>query len=165
MQQKIQNIEQKFSKAENEVRLAVMNFIIDNKRPFNIKADGRKALGNITLSTEENFGSIIDTLREGDGMVTDEEGNVNFIYPVSAMPTNHRVTLADGREFTAMCAIDAIGSAFTFHQDTEIHSKCSGCGEDIYIRVRDGKIVEHNPEGLHALTFVLSELSNWAGSC
>lgn len=64
-----------------------------------------------------------------------------------------------------MCAIDAIGSAFTFHQDTEIHSKCSSCGADVFVRVKDGKIVEHSPADLHALTFTLGEIANWAGSC
>ena len=98
-------------------------------------------------------------------MVVDEENNVNFIYPVSALPTNHQVKLADGRSFTAMCAIDAIGAAFTFHQDTEIHSVCSVCGAPIHIVMQDGTPVEYSPKDLHALTFTLGEISNWAGSC
>ena len=116
MQEKIQNIHQKFNAPQNEIRLAIMNFIVDNHRPFSLKEDGYTALKGITLSSAEDFCSITEVLCEKDGMVTDEEGNVNFIYPVSALPTNHHVTLADGREFCAMCAIDAIGSAFTFHR-------------------------------------------------
>lgn len=111
MQEKIQNIHQKFNAPQNEIRLAIMNFIVDNHRPFSLKEDGYTALKGITLSSAEDFSSITEVLCEKDGMVTDEEGNVNFIYPVSALPTNHHVTLADGREFCAMCAIDAIGSA------------------------------------------------------
>lgn len=165
MQEKIQNIHQKFDAPQNEIRLAIMNFIVDNHCPFSLKEDGYTALKGITLSSAEDFSSITEVLCEKDGMVTDEEGNVNFIYPVSALPTNHHVTLADGREFCAMCAIDAIGSAFTFHQDTEIHSKCSSCGADVFVCVKDGKIVEHSPADLHALTFTLGEIANWAGSC
>ena len=160
-----QNIQKKFNQAQNEVRLAIMDFIINEKRPFNLKTDGFGALKNIRLSSEKDFADITAELRAKDGMVVDEENNVNFIYPVSALPTNHQVKLADGRSFTAMCAIDAIGAAFTFHQDTEIHSVCSVCGAPIHIVMQDGTPVEYSPKDLHALTFTLGEISNWAGSC
>ena len=91
MQEKIQNIHQKFNAPQNEIRLAIMNFIVDNHRPFSLKEDGYTALKGITLSSAEDFSSITEVLCEKDGMVTDEEGNVNFIYPVSALPTNHHV--------------------------------------------------------------------------
>ena len=48
--------------------------------------------------------------------------------------------MADGREFTAMCAIDAMGAAFTFHQDTEVHSVCAMCEEPVYVKIVDGKL-------------------------
>lgn len=48
---------------------------------------------------EQEYEEIIQCLIDKDGMVVDEETkNVNFIYPVSSLETNHRVTLADGRE-------------------------------------------------------------------
>ena len=94
-----------------------------------------------------------------------EENRVNFIYPVSAIETGHQVTLEDGRNFSAMCAIDAIGAAFTFHQDTEVRSACAVCGEPIYVKIQNGKIAEYAPQSLQALTFPLGELVNWAGSC
>lgn len=160
-----QNIQRKFNQAQNEIRLAVMDFIIAEKRPFNLKTDGFGALKEIRYSQPDDFSGIAAALREKDGMVADEEQNVNFIYPVSALPTNHHVRLADGRTFTAMCAIDAIGAAFTFHQDTEIDSVCAVCGTPVHIVMRDGAPVEHSPSDLHALTFTLGEISNWAGSC
>lgn len=160
-----QNIQAKFNEKQNEVRFAIMNFIIDNKRPFHMKQDGYEALKGIRLSQQNEFEDILEALESRDGFSADEEGNINFIYPVSALPTAHRVTLADKREFTAMCAIDAIGSTFTFHQDTQIHSSCSVCGQDIYVRMKDGACAEHSPNGLHALSFCLEEISNWAASC
>ena len=119
-----QNVQAKFNEKQNEVRIAIMNFIIDNKRPFHMKQDGYEALKGISLSGKDEFEDILDVLHSRDGFSADEEGNINFIYPVSALPTAHRVTLADGREFSAMCAIDAIGATFTFHEDTQIHSSC-----------------------------------------
>lgn len=115
---------------------------------------------------EQEYEEIIQCLIDKDGMVVDEEEkNVNFIYPVSSLETNHRVTLTDGREFTAMCAIDAMGAAFTFHQDTEVHSVCAMCEEPVYVKIVDGKVADYSPKTLHALTFPLGELANWAGSC
>lgn len=160
-----QNIQGKFNAAQNEIRLAIMEFIINEGRPFNIETDGFHALKNIKLSTINDFHEIIGMLASKDGFVADEEQDVNFIYPVSALETRHKVTLADGRNFYAMCAIDAIGATFTFHQDTEVHSVCSVCEEEVYVKMQDGKAVEYRPQKLHALTFKLEELVNWAGSC
>lgn len=160
-----QNLHAKFTDAQNEIRIAIMNFIIDNKRQFNLESDGFSALENINLSSNEDYSDIVAVLKEKDGLVPNSLGDVNFIYPVSALPTHHRVTLADGREFTAMCAIDALGAAFTFEQDSEVHSKCSMCGKQVYVKIRDGKVGECSPEGLHALSFDLSGLVNWATSC
>ncbi len=160
-----QNVHAKFDAKQNEIRLAIMEFIINEQRPFNLEKDGFAALSGIRLSTEAEFDQIVSVLREKDGMVADEEGNVNFIYPVSALPTNHQVTLADGRTYCAMCAIDAMGSTFTFHQDSEIHSVCAACGTPVHIKFHNGEIVEHSPENFYALSFVLGELANWAGSC
>ena len=39
-----QNIQAKFNEKQNEVRIAIMNFIIDNKKPFHMKQDGYDAL-------------------------------------------------------------------------------------------------------------------------
>ena len=160
-----QNIQEKFTDAQNELRLAIMNFIIDNGRPFNLKSDGFAALSGIRLSSGGEYSGIVALLQEKDGLVADEAGNVNFIYPASALPTHHRVTLADGREFTAMCAIDALGAAFTFGQDAKVNSKCSVCGAPVHVEIRSGVVAKCSPESLHALSFDLAGLSNWAASC
>lgn len=134
-----QNIHKKFTERQNEVRLYIMQFIVDNRRPFRLTEDKDVVLAALDMQ-EEEYEKIIACLIEKDGMVIDEERNVNFIYPVSALPTNHQVTLADGRGFTAMCAIDAIGAAFTFHQDTEVHSACAVCGTPVYVKIQNGEV-------------------------
>ena len=132
VQNGIQNVHQKFTARQNELRLYIINFTIDNKRPYNLESDKEVTLQVLQMD-EQEYEEIIQCLIDKDGMVVDEEAkNVNFIYPVSSLETNHRVTLADGREFTAMCAIDAMGAAFTFHQDTEVHSVCAMCEEPVY---------------------------------
>lgn len=159
-----QNIQKKFTDKQNELRLFIMNFIIDKKRPFHLEKDSVAALEMLGMD-KARYEKAIACLVEKDGMVVDENSNVNFIYPVSALATSHKVTLEDGRTFSAMCAIDAIGTAFTFQQDAEIHSVCAVCGEPVFVKIRDGKVDNYVPSGLHALTFPLGELINWAGSC
>lgn len=159
-----QNIHKKFTERQNELRLYIIQFIVDHQRPYHLDQDMTQTLKALGMDQKE-YEEIIECLLKKDGMVIDEERNVNSIYPVSALQTSHHVTLQDGREFTAMCAIDAIGAAFTFHQDTEIHSACASCNEPVHIRIVDGKVAEYSPKNLHALTFPLGELSNWAGSC
>lgn len=158
-----QNVHKKFTDRQNELRLYIIQFTVNSGRAYHIEDDRAEAMRALEM-TEEEYGEIIGCLMEKDGMVV-ENGKVNFIYPVSALKTNHQVTLDDGRQFSAMCAIDAIGAAFTFHQDTEIHSVSAVSGEPIYIKIRDEEVAEYEPKTLHALTFPLGELSNWAGSC
>lgn len=159
-----QNVHKKFTDRQNEVRLFVMNFIVTEGRPFNIESDKGCVLAALSM-TEQEYEEIVKVLLEKDGMVISDTKDVNFIYPVSALPTNHHVTLADGRSFTAMCAIDAMGAAFTFHQDTEVHSVSAVSGEPIFVKIVDGKVADYSPKTLHALTFPLGQMSNWAASC
>lgn len=158
-----QNVHQKFTDRQNELRLYIIEFTVDHHRPYHLEDDREQASKSLDMR-EEEYREIISCLTENDGMVA-EENRVNFIYPVSAIETGHQVTLGDGRSFSAMCAIDAIGAAFTFHQDTEVHSACAVCGEPISVKIQNGKVAEYAPQSLHALTFPLGELANWAGSC
>lgn len=158
-----QNVHKKFSKRQNDLRLYIINKVIDEKS-FNIKKNGKEAMRDLDMSQEE-YDEATEVLKFQDGLVTDEEDNVDFIYPVSALPTNHHVRTADGREFCAMCAIDSMGAAFTLHTDTVVDSVCAVCGEPVHVEIEGGKIKSYSPEGLHALTFPLGEISNRSGSC
>ena len=100
-----QNIHKKFTERQNELRLYIIGFILDSHRPFRLDDDMGQALERLNMTREE-YGDITACLLEKDGMVIDEERNVNFIYPVSALATSHEVTLADGRSFTA-CPISS----------------------------------------------------------
>lgn len=159
-----QNVHKKFTDRQNEVRLFVMDFIVTEGRPFNLDSDKDCVLHALSM-TEQEYEECVEVLLAKDGMVISDTKDVNFIYPVSALPTNHHVTLADGRSFTAMCAIDAMGAAFTFHQDTEVHSVSAVSGEPVYVKIVDGKVADYSPKNLHALTFALGGVSNWAASC
>lgn len=42
VQNGIQNVHQKFTARQNELRLYIINFTIDNKRPYNLESDKMK---------------------------------------------------------------------------------------------------------------------------
>ena len=157
------NVHEKFTRRQNELRLSIINAAVNMGRAVNLEKDRVSLLKGLQMSVDE-YKEICKCLIEKDGMVVDGT-EVQFIYPVSTLATNHHVTLADGREFTAMCAIDAIGAAFTFHQDTTVDSVCAVCGEAVHIKIENGSIKEYSPEGVYALSFPLGEIENWAGSC
>jgi len=162
-QLEIVSIDSKLLDKEKKVRRYLMNYVIDNKEAF--KINNSFGIAEDIGMTNEELNSILKSLIEKNIIVVDEDGKVNFIYPVSAIPTNHKVKLQDGREFTAMCAIDAIGAAFTFKQNVEIVSTCSNCGSAIKVTVKDGKLYDYEPDNLHILHVDLNKNANWSGNC
>lgn len=66
-------------------------------------------------------------------------------YPLSLMPTEHVVTLSDGRKVYAMCALDSLGIPLTFAKDATIRSVCHHCRRPATIRIGAGKVAAVDP--------------------
>ncbi len=162
-QLEIVSIDSKLSKKEKVIRRYLMNYVIDNGQAFNL--NNLSKIAEDLEMTRELAKDTLDSLIKKNGVVADDNGNINFIYPVSALPTNHRVKLDDGREFTAMCAIDAMGAAFTFKQNVDVISNCSNCGSDIKVSIRNGQLYSYEPSDLHILHVDLNKNVNWSGNC
>lgn len=141
-----------------------MNYTIKNGKPFNLEEMTEDMAKSIGFSKDEMV-VLFDNLLNKATIVVDEDRNVIFMYPVSALPSNHRITLADGRRFYAMCAIDAMGTAFTFKQDVTIDSKCSNCGNPIHVEIKNGELINFTPKDIHILHVNLNKNQNWSGSC
>lgn len=152
------------TETEQIVRKALINYVVNNGVPFNINSDSLQIL-NIDNIKANLFKEILNSLFYKKVLRSDEEGNINFLYPVSALATNHRVTLADGRSFYAMCGIDAMGSTLTFNQDIHIESQCSQCGEKIIIDIKDGNIHYLSSEEIYVIHLDSDESEEWAGNC
>lgn len=142
------------SSTEQEARLALIDKVIEEKRQLTVEEAidicGGKEIFQI-LKEKSVFAFM-------DEMIT-------FLYPVSAVPTNHHVKLADGRDFFSMCAVDALGVSSMFHLDVEINSICSESGDEIYVKVFNNEILEYSPETLSILHVDLTKESNWASEC
>ena len=66
-----QNVHQKFTERENQLRLYVIQFTIDRQRAFHLERDEEEAVCALQMSHEE-YEKIIERLIERDGMVIDE---------------------------------------------------------------------------------------------
>ncbi|KPI51245.1 hypothetical protein IM33_13120 [Clostridioides difficile] len=148
---------------QQKIRISIMDMIIDKGSSITLQ----EATEYISkkLKTEKQY--VKNTLQyfiDKNIMVVDGD-SINFIYPVSALPTNHKVTLRDNRSFSAMCAIDAIGTSCTFNQDVRINSICSATGKEIEIVIKNEKVEYVNNPNLRVLHINLDKHSNWAASC
>lgn len=155
----IESIVSRLTDPENAFRKWLMDYTIAHGIPFNING------GSFDRMNGYDVQAMAESLVKKRAIVMDADLRVNFIYPVSALPTHHKVFLKDGRSFSAMCAIDAMGAAFTFKQDIRVESKCSECGERVSIEIEGERIAELYPETTHTLHVDLKKVDNWAGSC
>lgn len=157
---RIASIHSRLTEDERTVRRALMEAIVDAGAPVSVSC-----VRSAVPFDDERFAAAERGLDEKRFIVRGSDNDVCFVYPVSGVSTAHRVTLADGRSFHAMCAIDALGSTFTLEQDTTIVSTCSQCGEPIRVAVSDGAIKSSHPATIRAVHADLNKAENWAGSC
>ncbi len=130
----------RLSKGKQKIRLALLDWAATNHGE--IPAEIISEIIETVLKTgkyNEFHGMTTDEIKasmekEHIFQLSEKEG-ICYLYPYSAYPTDYKVTLEDGRTFYAMCAIDSMGSAVTFQQPVEIHSKCKDTNEAIYLRV------------------------------
>lgn len=144
------SIASKLTSEENALRNRIINAIVDTHQPY---------------SPSEGEREMVETLQKKNALAIAEDGKVYSIYPVSAKETQHRVTLADGRTTYVMCAIDALGCTYTFHQDIAIDSVCSNSGVPIHIEVKNGAIVSASSDEIRILHADLKASDNWASCC
>lgn len=97
----------------------------------------------VGLSDEET-GSLLEQLVEGDWAAADEDGALMTAYPFSVAPTG--VTVAwEGAERPAMCAVDALGVAPLLGQAVEIRASCPHCDRPIVVHVEPEKLRKRSP--------------------
>lgn len=154
----IPSIYSRLTDPERRLRMKLMEQILRSTGPVN-EADISQ------LDMQPETGTIIQSLINKRVIVKDSVGDITFVYPVSALPTSHKVRLQDGRTFHAMCAIDALGAAFTFEQDVSITSVCGYCQEPITAVIHNEHFAEIEPPSLCVLHVDLKKEDKWATSC
>ena len=71
VQNGIQNVHQKFTARQNELRLYIINFTIDNKRPYNLESDKEVTLQVLQMDEQECKLYL-------SGIITGDESPCNF---------------------------------------------------------------------------------------
>ncbi|MCC0781650.1 hypothetical protein IR152_00575 [Clostridioides sp. ES-S-0108-01] len=148
---------------QQKIRISIMDMIIDKGSSITFQ-EATEYISKKLKTEKQYMENTLQYFIDKNIMVVDGD-SINFIYPVSALPTNHKVTLRDNRSFSAMCAIDAIGTSCTFNQDVRINSICSATGKEIEIVIKNEKIEYVNNPNLRVLHINLDKHSNWAASC
>ena len=148
---------------QQKIRISIMDMIIDKGSSVTLQEVTEYVSKKLNIEKEYKERTLQYFIYKNIMVV---DGNsINFIYPVSALPTNHKVTLRDNRSFSAMCAIDAIGTSCTFNQDIKINSICSATGKEIEVIIKNEKIEYVNNPNLRVLHINLDKHLNWAASC
>ena len=140
-----------------------MDCIIDNGGSVNIEL-AKKWVKEHMESSEETIDATFKQFIDTNVMVVIDD-EITFIFPVSGKPTNHRITLEDGRSFCAMCAIDSIGTSYTFKQPVTINSMCAATGKEIELKVDNGKVLYTNNPGMYIIHVDLLKNTDWANAC
>jgi hypothetical protein len=160
MSRKIPNIRSMLKKDETILRSHLLDQLIEIKRPFfpgEFSGEG--------VSSDLDVPAVLKGLSQKGLIASREDGAITGLYPVSALPTLHKVQIKDGRSFFAMCAIDALGASYELSQDVAISSSCKHCGKKISIEVSKGKLAAIDPPTIHALHVDIEKYKDWAKSC
>lgn len=150
------SIHSRLSPAERTVRLQIMDRMIATGKPVDICW--------LVENSAVEIHPILEELAAKRVITRDGRGNVAFAYPVSVYPTPHRVTLADRRALYAISAVDALGVAFAFDQDTRIESYCMKCWVPLEVSIRGGRLAQTSAVDLHVL-HVDPQSDLWSGGC
>jgi hypothetical protein len=152
----IDSLVSRLTPQEKEFRKRLIDYAISHHKPFNIHDSEPVELKGLDSK------KLAEALIRKRVVATADDGNINFMYPVSVVPTPHLVHLQDGRKLFAMCAVDALGTTFTLGQDVQIYSKCSECGKPVSVAVRHGRIAAVDPQETRVLHVDLNKFENWA---
>ncbi|MEF9951138.1 MAG: MerB-like organometallic lyase SaoL [Clostridium sp.] len=159
----LDSIHSRLTAEEKRIRLFIINYIVDKGKGFNLDYLTEDTCRLLSVDYSK-IGETIKSMEGKEGFHV-EDNVVKFIYPVSSVATMHRVTLDDGRSFNAMCAIDSLGSHFTFGRNTEISSKCACCGEALNVKVKDSIIESASHNSIFVLHANMKKFKNYGNSC
>lgn len=90
---------------------------------------------------------VLAELAQVGAIVRDGEGTIVATYPLSAIPTNHRILL-DSLHPWANCAFDALAVPKMTGQSGTVHSRCGYCGDPIRVVLEGETVEELHPDDI-----------------
>lgn len=91
---------------------------------------------------------------EAAGALYQRDGRLVALYPLSLVPTRHRVLVGSATVF-ANCAVDALAVPLLVEDPVTVESSCALCGAPVSVRMRGDEIVEAQPEAV--VVYVVAE--------
>lgn len=132
-----------YTDTTKRVRRFYEDFIPDNGRPPGIP----EVMRALELSQNELWDALYELHLGVQLMFVPGTENIVKFPPMSFVPTRHRATLEDGRQFWAGCAGEASAFHFRFPgQITTIESMCPDCWESVVTTWKDGELLSVQPE-------------------
>ena len=115
---------------DTQVKLAVYHHFAETGR--------RPSLAEVTQRVGADDGSVLEAykrLRAQRLLVLEVDGSsIRMASPFSGVPTHHIVE-ADGIQYYANCAWDALGVLAALHKPGTVHSQCAQSGEPLHLNV------------------------------
>jgi len=124
------------STLDNDVRVFVYRFMVDNQRPP-MPIEIGTALGTGSAEVE----AALKRLAEAHVLVL--APGTPYIWlaaPLSGLPSPFPVTVAGGVQYYGICIWDALGVIAMLGEEGSVTSLCPDCGEELTLRVRGGEI-------------------------
>jgi hypothetical protein len=136
---------------DTQVKLAIYNHFSETGR-----APSPTEVVERVGSDVERVLNAYQTLRAQRVLVLEKDGSsIRMAPPFSGVPTQHRIE-ADGIQYFANCAWDALGVPAALHKPATIHSRCEQSGEPFLLNVKTG-----GPEPSDWLFHCLVPASQW----
>lgn len=125
---------------ELQVRKAVLRRLLRGE-PVDLAV-----LGASTRLRPDEVAGVLSKLSES-GAVHVMDGVLIAAYPLSGVPTRHRVS-RNGTVMYANCAVDALAVPFMVDEIITIKSDCAHCGAAITLRMNGDRVLAVSPASL-----------------
>jgi len=102
------------------------------------------SIGATAGLTAETVAAALASL-SASGAIYLSNGTVAAAYPLSGVPTQHRVRHA-GTTVYACCAIDALAVPSMVGESATMESRCAHCDQAITVQMRSDRILSSRPE-------------------
>ncbi|MCE7737296.1 MAG: hypothetical protein GPJ54_20575 [Candidatus Heimdallarchaeota archaeon] len=119
-----------------------MDDLVDDLFELHLKVLSQILIGTPFSEIRKNYSEDFNKLDYEDFITNkahrlsfDKDGNLIGAYPVSPIPTDFKITISGVYQGYAMCALDALGIAYTFMGKTVIETKNQSTGNPVSITV------------------------------
>jgi hypothetical protein len=136
---------------DTRVKLAVYHHLAETGRPPRLEEVAERVDSDVQTVLES-----YPRLRAQRLLVLEGDGHsIRMASPFSGVPTQHTVE-ADGIQYYANCAWDALGIVAALHKTAIVHSRCEQSGEPFHL-----KVDIHGPEPSDWLFHCLVPAAQW----